>query len=81
MAPAARASEIPAQFLLVNAIALRFIYVYELTPDERKAAVAAITRMLDERRLINNVALTLPLDEIVAAHEAVERARRQAMSW
>jgi NADPH2:quinone reductase len=63
---------IPAQYLLVNAIALRFVYVYELTSDERAAAIAAINRMLHDKTLINNVALTLPLKDIVAAHEAVE---------
>src|SRR6478672_7493431 len=35
---------IPAQFLLVNAVAIRFIYVYELTAAERRAAVSEITR-------------------------------------
>jgi NADPH2:quinone reductase len=66
---------IPAQFLLVNAIAVRFVYVYELSDDERAAAISAITRMLNDGTLINNVALTLPLDDIVAAHEAVEQGK------
>jgi NADPH2:quinone reductase len=66
---------IPAQFLLVNAIALKFVYVYELTAEERAAAVSAINRMLESKTLINNVALTLPLDDIVAAHEAVEQGK------
>jgi NADPH2:quinone reductase len=66
---------IPAQFLLVNAIALKFIYVYELTAEERAAAVSAINRMIENRTLTNNVALTLPLDDIVAAHEAVEQGK------
>jgi NADPH:quinone reductase len=68
-------SQIPAQWLLVNAIAIKFIFVYELTPQEREAAVGAITRMLAEKRLINNVAVTYPLDQIVAAHEAVEQGK------
>jgi len=66
-------AQIPAQWLLVNAVALKFIFVYELSPEEREAAVGTITRMLAEKRLVNNVALTLPLDDIVAAHEAVEQ--------
>jgi NADPH:quinone reductase len=65
---------IPAQFLLVNAVAVKFIYVYELTAQERAAAIAGITRMIENKTLINNVALTLPLKDIVAAHETVERA-------
>ena len=35
----------------------------------------AINRMLENKTLINNVALTLPLNDIVAAHEAVEQGK------
>jgi NADPH2:quinone reductase len=66
---------IPAQFLLVNAAAIKFIFVYELTAAERAAATSAINRMLDNNTLINNVALTVPLHDIVAAHEAVEQGK------
>jgi len=68
-------AQIPAQWLLVNAITLKFIFVYELTREEREAALSAITRMLEEKRLINTVALTVSLDDIVAAHEAVEQGK------
>jgi NADPH2:quinone reductase len=68
-------ASIPAQFLLVNAIAIKFIFVYELTVQERTAAVSAINRMLEARTLINNVALTMPLNDIVAAHEAIEQGK------
>ena len=66
------AASIPAQWLLQNAIAIRFIFVYELAEDERRAAVNAITQGLLDSRLVHNVASTLPLDQVVAAHEAVE---------
>ena len=66
---------IPAQPALVNAFKIEFVYVYELTAAEREAAVSAINRMLESKTLINNVALTLPLDEAVAAHEAVEQGQ------
>lgn len=68
-------SQIPSQWMLVNAITTKFIFVYELTREERAAAVGEITRMLNAKRLINNVAKVLPLSEIVAAHEAVESGR------
>ena len=68
-------AQIPAQSLLVNGIRLQFIYVYELTPAERTSAVTGISRMLENKSLINNVALTLPLNDIAAAHEAVEQGR------
>jgi NADPH:quinone reductase len=64
---------IPAAFCLTNNILVRFILVYEMTAAEIQSAVAAITKMLAEGRLVHNVALALPLDQIVAAHEAVER--------
>jgi NADPH2:quinone reductase len=66
---------IPAQPALVNALKIEFVYVYELTAAEREAAVSAINRMLDSQALINNVALSLPLNDIVAAHEAVEQGQ------
>ena len=59
---------IPAQPLLVNAMKIEFIYVYELTAPEREAAVSAINRMLESKTLINNVALDA----------AAQRHRRRA---
>ena len=47
----------------------------ELTAEERSAAIGTITRMLESKSLINNVALTFPLKDIVAAHEAVEQGK------
>jgi len=64
---------LPASWMLVNAITFRFMLVYELTREERAAAIGAIGQMLQNGRLINNVAATLPLSDIVAAHELVEQ--------
>jgi NADPH2:quinone reductase len=66
---------IPAQFLLVNQITMTWIFVYELTAAERAAAVGAITGLMEQKRLIHNVALSLPLNDIVRAHEAVEQGK------
>jgi NADPH2:quinone reductase len=66
-------AQIPAQFLLVNGITIKFIFVYELNAAERTAAVSTINRMLQSKILKSNVALTMPLNDIVAAHEAVEQ--------
>jgi NADPH2:quinone reductase len=68
-------AQIPAQFMLVNQITMRWIFVYELTQEERAAAIGAIAKLMDDKRLIHNVALTLPLKDIVAAHEAVEQGK------
>jgi NADPH2:quinone reductase len=66
---------VPAQFLLVNANTIKWIFVYELDATERAAAIDAITDLMQGKRLIHNVALTLPLGEIVRAHEAVEQGK------
>ncbi len=66
---------IPSQFLLTHGIRLQYIFVYELTAAERTSAVTGINRMLENKTLINNVALTVPLNDIVAAHEAVEQGK------
>lgn len=66
---------LPAYFCLINQIALKFIFVYELTAEERAAAIGDINRLMQAKRLIHNVALTLPLNDIVAAHEAVEQGK------
>jgi NADPH:quinone reductase len=66
---------IPAQFCLTNGIRLQFMLVYELTREERDRAVADISRMLEQGRLIHNIALTLPLNDIVAGHQAVEQGK------
>jgi len=68
-------AQIPAAFCLVNSIRLQFMLVYELTADERVRAVSDITRMLEQNRLVHNVAATMPLADIVAAHHAVEQAK------
>jgi NADPH2:quinone reductase len=68
-------AQIPAAFCLVNSIRLQFMLVYELTADERARAIADITAMLAQDKLIHNVAATLPLNDIVAAHQMVEQGK------
>ncbi len=66
---------IPSSFCLINSITLQYFLVYELSREERAAAVEAIQDMLKADRLAHNVAATFPLDRIVEAHEAVESGR------
>jgi NADPH2:quinone reductase len=67
--------EIPARWMLQNAIALLFLYVYEQPPAMRVEVIREITALLEQRRLINAVGATFPLERIAEAHEAVEQAR------
>jgi NADPH2:quinone reductase len=71
---AAEAS-IPAQWMLVSGIAIKFMLVYDLTPDEHQAAIAEITRMLAVNSLVHSIAATFPLDKIVEAHQTVESGK------
>jgi NADPH2:quinone reductase len=65
-------ASIPFQFLLQNNITLKFFLVYLMPLEERERATAAITHMLEHDELAHNVAQVFDLDDIVAAHEAVE---------
>jgi NADPH2:quinone reductase len=71
---AAEAS-IPAQWMLVGGIAIKFMLVYDLTMEEHQAAVAEITRMLAANNLVHSIAATYALDKIVEAHQTVESGK------
>jgi NADPH2:quinone reductase len=66
---------VPSPFFLGNTIGLQFFLVYELTPAERDRAVSGINRMLEEGRLLNRGGPSFGLNQIVAAHEAMEAAK------
>lgn len=69
----AMGADLPLFFLLRNAIALKFIYVYELDAVERAAALTGIERALVTGKLITDIGAVLPLAETAAAHEVVEQ--------
>jgi NADPH2:quinone reductase len=65
---------IPAAFCLVNSIRLQFFLVYEIDATERERAIATIDSALNQGVLLNRVAQPMyKLEDIAAAHEAVER--------
>jgi NADPH2:quinone reductase len=67
-------ANLPAHFCLTQSIRIQFFLVYELNEADRARAVGAINTALAKGTLINRVATpTYRLDDIVAAHEAVER--------
>jgi len=69
----AATANLPAFFCLTNSIRVQFFLVYELDTRERERAVAAIGRGLEQGKLMNRVGPSFPLNDIVGAHEAVER--------
>lgn len=52
-----------------------FFIVYNLSQEERRRAETELTRLLAEKRLIHNIAVRLPLDQIAEAHDLVEHGR------
>jgi NADPH2:quinone reductase len=66
---------IPYRILLFNSISLHFFLVYELSPDARRAAVEGLSRMMSSGQLIHTIGGHWRLDEIAAAHEAVEEGK------
>ena len=66
---------IPYRMLLFNSISLHFFLVYELGAVDRRAVVEGLSRMLKSGRLIHTIGGHWRLNEIAAAHEAVEDGR------
>ncbi len=65
---------IPAGFGIPNATRYQFFIVYNITPEERVKVVTALTKALEAGALKHRIApQTFSLDDIVAAHEAVEK--------
>jgi NADPH2:quinone reductase len=70
----AAAASLPAYFCLTQSIRVQFFLVYELDTRARERAVSAISRALEQGKLVNRVATpTYKLADVAAAHEAVER--------
>jgi NADPH2:quinone reductase len=67
--------QFPASFCLVNNITVKFMIVYELTAEQRARALTGLAQMLEANALTHNVAARFPLNDIVAAHEAMEQGR------
>src|SRR5690606_34016088 len=66
-------AEVPTPFCLQNQIRFQNIFVYELNEAERMRTIAEITGLMEGKRLIHNLDRSFALDDIAAAHEAVEK--------
>ena len=58
--------------LLFNSLSLHFFLVYDLNPAERRSALDGLTQLLLNKRLKHTIGARFSLDDIAAAHEAVE---------
>ncbi len=63
---------VPYRALLWNSFSLRFFLVYDLTPHDRQAVIQGLSRVLADGTLSHTIGARFGLDEIAAAHEAVE---------
>lgn len=63
---------IPYRALLWNSYSLHFFLVYELTPADRRAAIDRLTGLVADGALSHTIGARFRLDEVAAAHEAVE---------
>jgi NADPH:quinone reductase len=68
-------TDIPVSFpaMLWGSLTLQLFLVYELMPEQRRAAIAELTRLLEQEKLVHSIGARFPLDDIAAAHEAVEK--------
>lgn len=58
---------------LPRSLSLHFFLVYELTPQQRQRAIDGVQALLAADALRHHIGPRFALDDIVAAHEAVER--------
>lgn len=66
---------VPFRTLLSSSISLRFFLVYDLNPTDRRIALDGVTGLLASGRLSHSIAARFTLNDIAAAHEAVESGK------
>lgn len=66
---------LPTSWFMRNRLTIRFVYVYEMEPAERAAALPELDALLREGSLRHAVALRLPLEQVARAHDIVEQGQ------
>jgi NADPH2:quinone reductase len=64
---------LPSLWLMQNSITLRFFLIYEITQEQREAALGELTGLLREATLKHSIGLRLPLREAASAHDRIEQ--------
>jgi NADPH2:quinone reductase len=64
---------LPSLWLMQNSITLRFFLIYEITQEQREAALGELTGLLGEAKLKHSIGLRLPLREAASAHDRIEQ--------
>jgi NADPH:quinone reductase len=63
---------VPYRALLWNSVTLNFFLVYDLTPHDRRAVLDGLSQLLAAGSLKHTVGARFKLEDVAAAHEAVE---------
>lgn len=63
---------LPFRSFLLKNVTVRFVLIYLVSAEAHRAAARDITAHLEARRLRHSIARRFTLDQIVAAHEAME---------
>jgi NADPH2:quinone reductase len=64
---------LPGLWLMQNSITLRFFLIYEITQEQREAALGELTGLLRAATLKHSIGLRLPLREAASAHNRIEQ--------
>jgi NADPH2:quinone reductase len=64
---------LPSLWLMQNSITLRFFLIYEITQEQREAALRELTGLLRKATLKHSIGLRLPLREAASAHDRIEQ--------
>jgi NADPH2:quinone reductase len=63
---------LPSLWMMQNSVTLRFIFIYEISAEDRSAVLAELTGHLAANRLKHTIARRLPLAQAGEAHDLVE---------
>ena len=64
---------VPFRIMLFTSLSLQFFLVYDLSAADRAFALRELSALLETGRLTHTIGARFKLEDIAAAHEAVER--------
>ncbi|MEO1006668.1 MAG: NADPH:quinone reductase [Cyanobacteria bacterium J06638_38] len=62
-------ASLPSLLLLINAVTIRFVFVYIMPEADKQFAIQDITKVLEAGALRHNIAHRFPLSEVATAHD------------
>ncbi len=65
---------LPSLWLMQNTITLKFFLIYEISDEDRRAALAELEALLQTGQLMHTIARRLPLEQVALAHDLVEQS-------